>query len=139
MEGVEIRSKLINSKYPEYLRVIPDEVDNFFSISRADFFEKLKYLKSFCDAENKGCYLDIGESQISLKVKNESFTKTALIDIEGNFIGQIGFNIDYLISMCESFSEEILKIYFYGSDHSILITAEDNPSKRFVLMPLRDN
>ncbi|MDR3156176.1 MAG: DNA polymerase III subunit beta [Holosporaceae bacterium] len=132
-------SKLIDGKFPEYKKVIPEMSQDFFIVNRAKFLEIIDRLSVMSDDKLRIIKLELNKNILLFHVSNNRLG-SAKSEIALDYSGQswsAGFNANYLMDVASALGGEILKVYIKGSLAPILIVDESEPESLFVIMPMR--
>lgn len=135
---VTITSKIIDGKFPDYGRVIPNYT-NHLALKRLDLFHALQRAAILSNEKFRGVRLVLTEKNLRI-ISNNSEQEEAQEDIETNYHGialDIGFNVNYLLDGLNNISAEIVDLSFGDPNSSILITEHDNDNFKYVVMPMR--
>lgn len=137
--GIELISKLVEGKFPDYTRVIPKGYKNRFSISREQLQRALQRAAIMTSDKFKGirCIVDSGSLKISsTNTDQEEAIEELEIDYAGDSI-DIGFNVTYLQDILSNQKSDTIIVELGDANSSALITLPDNPDFRYVVMPMR--
>ncbi len=134
-----IISKLINSKFPNYLPVIPTDFNNTIIINRLDFLDSLQQASIFVEEQTKGVKLIFKNSQLYIFSNSErGQAKTQIKTKNFNKKIEIAFNINYLISILEKLNtNEINMIIPNGKNKSCLLNSINDDIYQYIVMPMR--
>ena len=137
--NVELVSKLVEGKFPDYQRVIPSGYKNAFSISREQLIGCLQRAAILTNEKFKGVRCIIGDGSLKISCTNtdqEEAQEEAEIDYTGDTI-DIGFNVTYLLDVLAHVKTETVSIALGDANSSALITTSDNVEFKYVVMPMR--
>lgn len=129
-----IATKNIDGRFPNYKRVIPQELDNSIEIHRKDFINTITKIKPFLDRKYGGIALEIKDSFINLYSKDggELLTKISYIKTGNDeHDHKIGLNADYLLDALKSKKETLVLLEYNDQFSSILLGGNT------VIMPMR--
>jgi DNA polymerase-3 subunit beta len=132
-------SKLVDGKFPDYKRVIPEAGSDFFVVKRSDFLEMVDRVAVISDDKVKSVKLELGNNCLACYVAN-SKVGSGRDEVEVIYSGQgwsSGFNASYLLDVAQTVQGESLKVYVKESLSPILIVDESEPGSLFVVMPMR--
>ncbi|WP_190600415.1 DNA polymerase III subunit beta [Candidatus Vesicomyidisocius sp. SY067_SCS001] len=134
-----IISKLINSKFPNYLPVIPTDFNNTIIINRLNFLNSLQQASIFVEKRTKGVKLIFKNSQLYIFSNSErGQAKTQIKTKNFNKKIEIEFNINYLISILEKLStNEINMIIPKEKNKSCLLHSMNDDIYQYIVMPMR--
>lgn len=132
-------SKLIDGKFPEYDRVIPQGGDKTVIADR----ESLKAMftrASILSHENiRGIQLHLSSGQIQVYANNpehEQAEDSLDVMYEGPEL-QIAFNVGYLIDVLNTVKTDSVKLTLSNASSSALIESGDEDGCLYVVMPMR--
>ena len=136
--SIEIISKLIEGKFPDYEKVIPSH-QNGFQINRETLLRALQRVAILTSEKFKGVRCIIADNVIKLSSTNteqEEAVEEIEIDYSGNAI-DIGFNVSYLLDVLSNLKSENIRVALTDSNSSALITIPGEDDFRYVVMPMR--
>ena len=136
--GIQLVTKLIEGKFPDYQRVIPN-YSNHLSMNRTLVQQALQRAAILSNEKFRGVRFVLTEKNLSV-ISSNSEQEEAQVEIETDYHGEaidIGFNVNYLLDGLSSISSELAVFSFGSPNSSILITSPDNQEFRYVVMPMR--
>ena len=138
---VRITSKLIDGKFPDYGRVIPDQetCDKRLSIERESLRQCLIRASVLSSDKHRTVRLTLDSGTLTVAANNPE-QETAVDEIEIDYGGEsleIGFNVSYLIDALATLPSETADIFLTDASSSCLIQPQDRASCQFVVMPMR--
>jgi DNA polymerase-3 subunit beta len=137
--NVELVSKLVEGKFPDYQRVIPQGYKNHFNISREELIGCLSRAAILTNEKFKGVRCVVGDGSLKISCTNtdqEEAQEEAEIDYKGDAI-DIGFNVTYLLDVLNHIKAETVTVSLGDANSSALITSGDNTEFKYVVMPMR--
>ncbi len=137
--AVELVSKLVEGKFPDFQRVIPQGYKNSFTISREALQQALQRAAILTSDKFRGIHCLIGPGQLKIISSNadqEEAQEELDIAYDGDSV-DIGFNIAYLLDALANLKVETLQLSFSDSNSSVLFTVPDNDNFKYVVMPMR--
>ena len=135
---IEMYTKLIEGKFPDYQRVIPDYT-NHLSINRVVVQQALQRAAILSNEKFRGVRFVLTEKNLCI-ISSNSEQEEAQIEIETDYHGEaidIGFNVNYLLDGLNSINGENAVFSFGNPNSSILITSPEDMEFRYVVMPMR--
>jgi DNA polymerase-3 subunit beta len=141
MSGVEITSRLIDGKYPDYRQLIPPSSDSMITINTAEFTRITKIAGLFARASGGSITLtaDSGNQTLSIhSIASElgENTSTAEAKIEGD--GQVTLNSRYLSDALSVVDAATVTFRFSGKLSACVLTPADSDSQyTHIIMPLK--
>ena len=136
--GIDLISKVIDGKFPDYERVIP-KYSNHLSIDRVMIQQALQRAAILSNEKFRGVRFVLTEKNLSI-ISSNSEHEEAQVEIETDYHGDaidIGFNVNYLMDGLNNVSSEAVTFSFGDPNSSILITTPENKEFRYVVMPMR--
>ena len=135
-----LTSKLIDSVFPPYEKVIPKYEDNKMVVPKAAFLQSLKRIYLLSGGSEAGVLFHL--SKDNLKMEGINTAKGSIIEeLEVDYQGDeldISFNIKFLDSIINRVDgEEFIFKFGDSSKAGVVITPVDNTSFMAVLMPLK--
>jgi DNA polymerase-3 subunit beta len=136
---IELISKLVEGKFPDYTRVIPKGYRNEFTIDRDQLLRALQRAAIMTSDKFKGvrCIISPGSLKISsTNADQEEAVEELEIDYGGDSV-DIGFNVTYLLDVLNNLKSDNITIALGDANSSALITVPENPDFKYVVMPMR--
>jgi len=139
LDGIRFTSKLIDGRFPEYQRVIPQETSNRLSASREAFRGALQRTAILSNEKYRGIRLIIRDSGVTIQAHNPE-QEEAEEELEVEYSGEdieIGFNVNYLLDALGAIESDDVSVAVQDSNSSCLLREPDSDDTRFVVMPMR--
>ncbi|MEC4720578.1 DNA polymerase III subunit beta [Noviherbaspirillum sp. CPCC 100848] len=136
---IELISKLVEGKFPDYTRVIPKGYKNNFTIDRQTLLHSLQRAAIMTSDKFKGvrCIISPGSLKISsTNADQEEAVEELEIDYGGDSI-DIGFNVTYLLDVLNNLKGDNVNIALGDANSSALVTVPENGDFKYVVMPMR--
>jgi DNA polymerase-3 subunit beta len=136
---IELISKLVEGKFPDYTRVVPKGYKNNFTIDRATLQHALQRAAIMTSDKFKGvrCIIAPGSLKISsTNADQEEAVEELEIDYGGDTV-DIGFNVTYLLDVLNNLKGDNVNVALGDANSSALITVPENPDFKYVVMPMR--
>ena len=136
---IELISKLVEGKFPDYTRVIPKAYKNNFTIGRELLLRSLQRAAIMTSDKFKGvrCVIAPGSLKISsTNADQEEAVEELEIDYGGDSI-DIGFNVTYLLDVLNNLKCDSVSVSLGDANSSALITLPDDANFKYVVMPMR--
>jgi DNA polymerase-3 subunit beta len=128
--GIEIVSKIVEGKFPDYQKVIPTQHKNRVEIDRAALAQSLNRAAILSNEKIRGVRLVFTKDALSIICTNneqEEAEEGLALDYSGDPL-DIGFNISYLLDVLN-----------HVETQTVSITMGDSNSSALVQMPGRDD
>jgi len=140
---VRLTSKLIDGRFPDYNRVIPEaeRCDKRLEVNRDELKEILKRTAILSNDKYRAIRLMLEKNLVRVVASNpeqEEAEDCIEVEYEGEEI-EIGFNVSYLIEALGAVPSETVDLFFTDSGSSCLIRPIPRSALdcEFVVMPLR--
>lgn len=139
LEGIRFTSKLIDGRFPEYERVIPQDTENRLTADRQLFREALQRTAILSNEKYRGIRLVIHKDNVVLQAHNpeqEEAEEEFDVRYEGDEI-EIGFNVNYLLDALGAIDSEEVSLAVVDGNSSCLIRDPASDDCKYVVMPMR--
>ncbi|TJY58227.1 DNA polymerase III subunit beta [Sinimarinibacterium sp. CAU 1509] len=139
LDVVRMTSKLIDGRFPDYERVVPDSGDKQVNADREMVKRALARTAILSNEKFRGVRLSLDGDKLSLQTHNPEHEE-AEEDLEVSYDGtpmEIGFNVNYLLDALSALDGERFVMLLKNSDSSGLIHGADDDSSKYVVMPMR--
>jgi len=134
--GIELATKLVAGKYPNYKQVIPGEAKERVTIEREPFLTALRRVSLFCASTGASIRLTLSENNIELYASSPEGEAQENFPVK--YAGRnlvIAFNPDFIMSPMTHLTEE--EIYLDLIDEMSAGVIKINRPFLYVLMPMR--
>ena len=139
LEGIRFTSKLIDGRFPEYERVIPQDTSNQLSADRDLFKGALQRTAILSNEKYRGIRLIIRDSGVVLQAHNPE-QEEAEEELEVAYKGEdieIGFNVNYLLDALGAIESSDVTLSVVDGNSSCLLREPGNDDCKYVVMPMR--
>jgi len=136
---VEFVSKLIDGKFPDYERVIPQNQTKKILLDRGLLQHSLQRAAILTNEKFRGVRLVLSPGSMkimSTNAENEEAQEEIEIDYAGEEL-DVGFNVNYLLDVLNNISAETIEVHLADSNSSALMMLPDNVRFKYVVMPMR--
>ena len=136
---VELVTKLIDGKFPDYTRVIPTQHKNRLQIDREPLRQALQRAAILSNEKFRGVRWVLGEGSLKI-VSSNAEQEEAQEELEVQYKGDsldIGFNVNYLLDVLNNVPGTGLECHFGDAASSALITYAGEKDFKYVVMPMR--
>jgi DNA polymerase-3 subunit beta len=137
--NVELTSKVVDGKFPDFNRVIPTGHPKHIELSRALLLSALQRAAILSNEKFRGVRLVLAADQLKIICTN-SEQEEAEEELEVGYKGDaldIGFNINYLLDVLQNMAVERVALAFGDANSSALVTVPDRDDYKYVVMPMR--
>lgn len=136
--GITLISKVIDGKFPDYERVIPNYT-NHLVLERQQIQQALQRAAILSNEKFRGVRFVLTEKKLTI-ISSNSEQEEAQEEIETTYQGEaidIGFNVNYLMDGLNNIQGDTAVFSFGDPNSSILITTQSKIDYRYVVMPMR--
>jgi DNA polymerase-3 subunit beta len=136
---IKLISKVIDGKFPDYNRVIPQGHQNTFTVNRLAVLTAMQRASILSNEKYRGIRMVLSQNHLKLISTNtEQEEAEEELDIEYSKDAlDIGFNVTYLIDVLNNVSDEDIVFSFADANSSCLITTVHDENYKYVVMPMR--
>ncbi len=137
---VELVSKLVEGKFPDFTRVIPSNYTRHFSVNRDELQGALHRAAILTTDKLKGVRVQLSDNLLKISSSNaEQEEAQEEIDIDyGHEALDVGFNVSYLLDVLANVKTETVQWSVQPDvNASALITSPDDDQFKYVVMPMR--
>lgn len=136
---LQLTTKLIDGRFPDYERVIPTNGDKRVTADRDLVRQALARTAILSNEKFKGVRLSLDKGRMVLQTHNpehEEAEEELEVDYDGEAL-EIGFNVNYLMDALGALGSSAFTLDLRNSESSGLIQAAEDLSARYVVMPMR--
>jgi len=137
--AVDLVSKLIDGKFPDYTRVIPTGHKNRLQVAREPLRQALQRAAILSNEKFRGVRWVLSDGALKI-VSSNAEQEEAHEELEVNYAGDaldIGFNVNYLLDVLNNVPGEDIECAFGDAASSALITYPAEKDFKYVVMPMR--
>jgi DNA polymerase III subunit beta len=137
--NIELTSKVIDGKFPDYNRVIPSAHTKIITIERALLLQTLQRAAILSNERFRGVRIGLAPATLKIACTNNE-QEEAEEEIEIAYDGgsmEIGFNINYLLDALATVSSTEVTMALQDSAASVLFTVPGRSDFKYVVMPMR--
>ena len=137
--AIELVSKLIDGKFPDYTRVIPTGHKNKLLAGREPLRQALQRAAILSNEKFRGVRWVLGDGSLKI-VSSNADQEEAQEELEVKYAGDaldIGFNVNYLLDVLNNVPGTELECAFGDASSSALISYASEKGFKYVVMPMR--
>jgi len=137
--NVELVSKVVDGKFPDYNRVIPTTHAKAIEFDRLELLAALQRAAILSNEKFRGVRLVLAPGQLRIICTNAE-QEEAEEELEVAYTGDgldIGFNITYLLDVLQNVASERVAFAFGDANSSALVTMPGRDDYKYVVMPMR--
>ncbi len=134
-------SKLIDGKYPDYSRVMPQANSKILIVSKTELKQVLQRASILSNERFSGAYFHLSPGRLMIESSNaehESSKETMSVGYDAGDL-KISFNISYLLNILAVIESEEVCMELEAPESSVLIkpVMTDDIDSKYVLMPMK--
>jgi DNA polymerase-3 subunit beta len=136
---IRFTSKLIDGRFPDYDRVIPQVARNVVAGDRDAMRHALQRAAILSNEKYRGVRLQFSENRIGIQANNPD-QEEAEDEVEVSYSGQemeIGFNVNYLLEALAAVENDNVEIGLVDPSSSCIVRAPGDDKCLYVVMPMR--
>lgn len=137
--SVELVTKLIDGKFPDYTRVIPANYQKRISIERLVLLQALQRAAILSNEKFRGVRWMLTANSLRISCTNNE-QEEAQEELEVAYSGEaldVGFNINYLLDVLNNVHESKIECAFGDANSSMLMSVPERKEFKYVVMPMR--
>lgn len=137
--SVVMTSKLIDSTFPDYERVIPRGNDKQLQISCEDFTQAVDRVSTISTERGRAVKLSVSDDRLILTVNNPE-SGSATEEVQAGYSAEpldIGFNAKYLLDIASQLQSDEAIFMLSDPGSPTLIRDSGDEDTLYVLMPMR--
>jgi len=137
---IELVTRLVDGKYPDYRKLIPDNFATQATLKRTDLVNVTKVSSLFARESAGSVTIEVDESAGQLSIRSVASqlgenTATATAKVTGS--GSITLNSRYLLDALNALNGENVTFGFNGKLEPTMLSDPDLPDYRHIIMPLK--
>jgi len=136
---IELVSKLVDGKFPDYTRVIPTQHKNAVKLDRDVLRQALQRAAILSNEKFRGVRWVLTDGSLKI-VSSNAEQEEAQEELEVQYGGDaldIGFNVNYLLDVLNNVSANEVECRFGDAASSALLQFPAEPEFKYVVMPMR--
>jgi len=136
---VYLVSKLVDGKFPDYTRVIPQNQPRHLRLGRNTLLQSLQRAAILTSDKFRGVRWVLSDGTLKIICSNteqEEAQEELDIDYKGELL-DIGFNVGYLLDVLNNVDVQEIDCALGDSNSSALITIPGRDDFKYVVMPMR--
>jgi DNA polymerase III subunit beta len=132
-------SKLIDGRFPDYKRVMPESSGNNMILDRDALKQALIRASILSNEKYRGIRMILEKDLLKLQAQNPD-QEEADVELEIHYDGQpieMGINVNYLIDVLNTSNQETVQGFIKDANSSCLLMFPDEGEAKYVIMPMR--
>jgi DNA polymerase-3 subunit beta len=136
---IELVTKVIDGKFPDYGRVIPVNYRKEITLDRSNLQQALQRAAILSNDKVRGVRWLLTANSLKISCSNNE-QEEAHEELEVQYGGEaldIGFNVNYLLDALGNVPGDTVNCAFGEASSSMLVTVPAKPDFKYVVMPMR--
>jgi len=136
---IELITKLIDGKFPDYERVIPQNHPKLLILGRTMLLASLHRAAILTNEKFRGVRVVLSSGSLKI-ISSNAEQEEAQEEIEVDYAGDsvdIGFNVTYLLDVLTNSATDEIELRLNDGNSSALITLPGDERFKYVVMPMR--
>lgn len=132
-------SKLVEGKFPDYERVLPNSDQNVLVGDRIELKQAFARTAILANDKFRGVRLALTNDKLTVTANNpeqEEAEDTVSVDYNGEEL-ELGFNVSYLQDATNVMDTEKVRIFLSDTQSTSLVEETDTPDSTYIIMPMR--
>lgn len=137
--GIRLTSKLIDGRFPDYDRVIPEAGRNVITADREALRHSLQRAAILSNEKFRGVRLELSKNSIRVQANNpdqEEAEDVVEVEYAGDAM-EIGFNVNYLVDALAAIESEQVELGLLDANSSCVLRSPGDKDSLYVVMPMR--
>lgn len=135
-DGTNMVIKMIDATYPDFRRVVPNNLPHQLSCSTEDLLRAIRSVRAFANEQTQGITLSWTTDAMTITASNpQGAESVAELDCDASKEGEIGLNGQYIEEAIASLKDKEAFIQFGNSKNDSIRIDEGNYTQ--VVMPMR--
>jgi len=137
--AIELVTKLVEGKFPDWRRVIPQNHQRRVAIGRDSFTRALNRVAILTGEKFRAVQFKLSSDALKIQAQN-SDQEEATDELEVDYSDEeldVGFNVSYLLDCLNNLKSEQVVLHFGESGSSALLTVPGIDGFQYVVMPVR--
>lgn len=139
LADIRFTSKLIDGRFPEYGRVVPNAPSHIVTADRDVLRAALSRAAILSNEKYRGIRMDLKENAVTVQANNpeqEEAEEALEVNYQGDAM-EIGFNVNYLLDALAAVDSGEVEVGVMDANSSCLIRGPGVEDSKFVVMPMR--
>jgi DNA polymerase-3 subunit beta len=132
-------SKLVDGKFPDYTRVIPQNQSKKLKLDRVGLLRSLQRAAILTNDKFRGVRWILGDGSLKISCSNteqEEAQEEIDVDYKGEAL-DIGFNVNYILDVLNNLDVQEIECGLGDANSSALFTVPGQSDFMYVVMPMR--
>lgn len=137
--NINLVSKVIEGKFPDYNKVIPSNYNNHVVLDRLTMLHAMQRASILSNEKFRGVRMVLTQNSMRV-ICNNTEQEEAEEELEIEYVDEpldIGFNVTYLLDVLNNINTKEVDCSFGDANSSCLITVPGDDRFKYVVMPMR--
>lgn len=138
-EEVSFTTKLIDGRFPDYERVLPQATDKTVVVDRENLRQALSRISILSNERYRSVRFQLEPGLLRVSANNpeqEEAEEEVGVDYSGSGL-EIGFNASYVLDALNALAERDIKLLLSDPNSCCLIKGLNDDATKYVVMPMR--
>jgi DNA polymerase-3 subunit beta len=136
----QLSSRLLEGKFPDYKRILPQEIPLQLEMSRDRLLEALQQIRPVTEQPSFQCRMILEARKMHLTAQSTGHGSRADVAIDADYDGdrfEIAFNINYLLDILKALTCPRIRLGMHDANKPMVVHDVDDPDFIALVMPLK--
>lgn len=136
----QLSSRLLEGKFPDYKRVLPQDISVQLELSRDKLIEALQQIRPVTEPPSHQCRVVLEGKKLHITGQSSGQGSRAEVAIDADYSGErleIGFNITYLIEILKALTCPRVRLGMNDANKPLVVQDVDDPDFIALVMPMK--
>jgi DNA polymerase-3 subunit beta len=136
----QLSSRLLEGKFPDYKRVLPQEIPVQLELSRDKLIEALQQIRPVTEQPSYQCRMILEARKMHITGQSSGQGSRADVAIDADYDGErleIGFNITYLLDILKALTCPRVRLGMNDANKPLVVHDVDDPDFIALVMPMK--
>lgn len=136
----QLSSRLLEGKFPDYRRVLPQDLAVQLELSRDKLIEALQQIRPVTEPPSNQCRMILDRRKMHITGQSSGQGSRAEVDLDADYDGEkleIGFNITYLLDILKALTCPRVRLGMNDGNKPLVVQDVDDPDFVSLVMPLK--
>jgi DNA polymerase-3 subunit beta len=138
--NAQLASRLLEGKFPDYKRILPQELAIQLELSRDKLTEALQQIRPVTEFPSHQCRVILEGKKMQITAQSSGLGSRADVALDVDYDGErleIGFNITYLLDILKALTCPRIRLGFNDANKPLVIQDIDDPDFIALVMPMK--
>lgn len=136
----QLSSRLLEGKFPDYKRVLPQDNAVQLELSRDRLIEALQQIRPVTEQPSHQCRIILEGKEMQIMAQSSGHGSRAEVSLDVDYNGEhleIGFNINYLLDILKALTCPRVRLGLNDANKPIVVQDIDDPDFIALVMPMK--